>query len=37
TPAMMEQAVVEKWSEWEYEPIETILKIEPWSAFRTTI
>ncbi|MBA7635998.1 hypothetical protein ES703_43611 [subsurface metagenome] len=37
TPAMMEQAVVEKWSEWEYEPLETIEKIEPWSAFRTTI
>lgn len=37
TPAMMEQAVVEKWSEWEYEPLETIVKIEPWSAFRTTI
>lgn len=37
TPAMLEQAVVEKWSEWEYEPLETIEKITPWSAFRTTI
>jgi len=37
TPAMMEQAVVEKWSEWEYEPLEAIEEIAPWSAFRTTI
>lgn len=37
TPAMMEQAVIEKWSEWEYEPLETIEKVEAWSAFRTTI
>lgn len=37
TPSMVEQAIVEKWVEWEYEPLETIEKIIPWSAFRTTI
>lgn len=37
TPAMMEQAVIEKWAEWEYEPLEAIEQITPWSAFRTTI
>lgn len=37
TPAMIEQAVAEKWSEWEDYTAEAIEKIEPWSAFRTTI
>lgn len=37
TPAMIEQAVVEKWVEWEYEPLEAIEQVIPWSAFRTTI
>ncbi len=37
TPAMIEQAVVEKWSEWEYEPLEAIEQVVPWSAFRITI
>lgn len=37
TPAMIEQAVTEKWSEWEDYTAEAIEKITPWSAFRTTI
>lgn len=37
TPRMIEQAVVEKWSEWEYEPVELIEEILPWTAIRTTI
>lgn len=37
TPAMIEQAVIEKWAEWEDYTAEAIEKIEPWSAFRTTI
>jgi len=35
TPRMMEQAMIEKWVEWEYEEI--IEEIIPWTAVRTTI
>jgi len=37
TPRMVEQAVVEKWSEWEDYTKETLEEIVPWTAIRTTI
>lgn len=37
TPRMVEQAVVEKWSEWEDYTAEAIEEIIPWTAVRTTI
>lgn len=36
TPAMLEQAVIEKWSAWEDYTAEAIEKIIPWTAVRTT-
>lgn len=36
TPAMVEQAIIEKWSEWEQYTAETIDRITPWTAVRTT-
>jgi len=37
TPAMVEQAVTEKWVEWEDYTAEGIEEIIPWTAVRTTI
>lgn len=37
TPAMVEQAIVEKWSEWEQYTAEEIDRILPWEAVRTTM
>lgn len=37
TPAMIEQAVVEKWSEYEDYSAETIDTITPWTAIHTNI
>lgn len=37
TPRMIEQAVVEKWAEWEDYTAEAIEKITPFTAIRTTI
>lgn len=37
TPRMVEQAVIEKWSEWEDYTAEAIDEIIPWTAVRTTI
>lgn len=37
TPAMVEQAVIEKWSEWEDYTAETLEKIIPWQASQTTM
>ncbi|GAH20616.1 unnamed protein product [marine sediment metagenome] len=36
TPAMVEQAIIEKWSEWEDYTAEAIEEITPWTAVRTT-
>lgn len=36
TPAMVEQAIIEKWSEWERYTAEAIEEIVPWTAVRTT-
>lgn len=36
TPDMVEQAIIEKWSEWEQYTAETIDRILPWTAVRTT-
>ena len=37
TPRMVEQAVVEKWAEWEDYTAEAIEEIVPWTAIRTTL
>lgn len=37
TPAMIVQAVIEKWAEWEDYTAESIEEIIPWTAIRTTI
>jgi len=36
-PGMVEQAVVEKWAEWEDYTAEAIEKVTVWSASQTTI
>ncbi|GAI67961.1 unnamed protein product [marine sediment metagenome] len=37
TPAMVEQGVIEKWSEWEDYTAETIDKMVVWTAVHKTI
>jgi len=36
TPAMVQQAIIEKWTDWEQYTAEAIEEIIPWTAVRTT-